>query len=92
MKIKLRATPAINTKWRAKDERQQETSESDSRQKWLTGRRHTPRKTNVKATHAITTESDVRYETTRSDTRYENEMENDTRHEIQSESDPRYKR
>ena len=46
---------------------------------------------NVKATHAITTESDVRYETTRSDTRYENEMENDTRHEIQSESDPRKK-
>ena len=47
---------------------------------------------NVKATYAITTESDVRYETTRSDTRYENEMENHTRHEIQSESDPRYKR
>ena len=39
-----------------------ETSESDSRQKWLTGRRHTPRKTNVKATHAVTTESDARYE------------------------------
>ena len=57
---------------------------------------------NWKATHAekkqrecdisITTESEVRYETTRSDTRYENEMKNDTRHEIQSESDPRYKR
>ena len=40
--------------------------------------RHTPRKSNVKATHAITTESDVLYETTRSDTRYENEMENGT--------------
>ena len=92
MKIKLRATPAINTKWRAKDERQQETSESDSRQKWLTGRRHTPRKPNVKASHAITNESDVGDETTQSDTRYENEMENDTYHEIQSESDPRYKR
>ena len=61
----------MNTKWRAKYERHHETSESDSRQKWLTGGRHTPRKTNVKATHAITTESDVRYETTRSDTRYE---------------------
>ena len=48
-----------------------ETSESDSRQKWPTGGRHTPRKTNVKATHAITTESDIRYETTRSDTHYE---------------------
>ena len=82
----------VSTKWRAKYERHHETSESDSRQKWLTGRRHTPRKTNVKATHAITTESDVRYETTRNDTRYENQIENDSHHEIQSESDPRYKR
>ena len=32
----------------------------------------------MKATHAITTESDVRYETTRNDTRYENQIENDT--------------
>ena len=38
----------------------------------------------MKATHAITTESDVRYKTTRRNTRYENEMENDTRPEIQS--------
>ena len=79
-------------KMRAKYERHHETSESDSRQKWPTGRRHTPRKTNVKVTHAITTESDVRYETVRSATRYENEVENDIPHEIQSESDSCYKR
>ena len=45
----------------------------------------------MKATHAITTESDVRYETIRSATRYENEVENDAPHEIQSESDSRYR-
>ena len=47
------------------DREEEEASESDSHQKWLTGRRHTPRKTNVKATHAITTESDVQCETSR---------------------------